>query len=165
MTSYDSGRNVQAFFLWLLAIVCGWGTEVAMFTAYRAAPVVATVHASSADGAEAEQPAPQPVPVESGGQTAALMIGLAGVVGAAGTLLKGWYEHNQRMRLLEQGVVDDRKELQMWRRWGRAINRDHKVPFPEWAWDWQGEPHSGESTPPIVAVKKQEDTVDLPRAD
>jgi hypothetical protein len=165
MTAHDYGRNIQAFLLWLLAIACGWGSEVAIWSATRA-PVAVAVHAvgDNQAGAAEEDAVPQPLPVDSGGQTAALMIGFAGLVGAVGTLLKGWYEHNQRMRLLEQAVVDDRKELVLWRRWSRAVNRDHKVPMPDWAWDWHGEQPSTDSTPPIVA-KRAEDTVDLPRAD
>jgi hypothetical protein len=165
MLANDYGRNIQAFLLSLVAVACGWGSEVAMWTATRA-PVAVAVHAVGEKQAEAaeEDAVPQPLPVDSGGQTAALMIGFAGLIGALGTLLKGWYEHNQRMRLLEQAVVDDRKELVLWRRWSRAVNRDHKVPMPDWAWDWHGEPHSNDSTPPIVA-KRAEDTVDLPRAD
>jgi hypothetical protein len=165
MLANDYGRNIQAFLLSLVAVACGWGSEVAMWTATRA-PVAVAVHAVGEKQAEAaeEDAVPQPLPVDTGGQTAALMIGFAGLIGALGTLLKGWYEHNQRMRLLEQAVVDDRKELVLWRRWSRAVNRDHKVPMPDWAWDWHGEPQSSDSSPPVVA-KRAEDTVDLPRAD
>jgi hypothetical protein len=164
MLANDYGRNIQAFLLSLVAVACGWGSEVAMWTATRA-PVAVAVHAVGEKQAEAaeEDAVIQPA-VDTSGQTAAIMIGFAGVVGALGTLLKGWYEHNQRMRLLEQAVVDDRKELVLWRRWSRAVNRDHKVPMPDWAWDWHGEPQSSDSSPPVVA-KRAEDTVDLPRAD
>jgi hypothetical protein len=164
MLANDYGRNIQAFLLSLVAVACGWGSEVAMWTATRA-PVAVAVHAVGEKQAEAaeEDAVIQPA-VDTSGQTAAIMIGFAGVVGALGTLLKGWYEHNQRMRLLEQAVIDDRKELTLWRRWSRTVNRDHKVPMPDWAWDWHGEPHSTDSTPPVVA-KRAEDTVDLPRAD
>jgi hypothetical protein len=153
MTANDYGRNIQAFLLWLLAIACGWGSEVAIWSATRA-PVAVAVHAvgeGQAEAAEVEA-APAPAIGDSGGQTAALMIGFAGLIGAIGTILKGWYEHNQRMRLLEQAVIDDRKELVLWRRWGRSVNRDHKVPMPDWAWDWHGEPQSSDSSPPVTML-------------
>jgi hypothetical protein len=150
MAEHDYGRNIQAFLLWLLAIACGWGSEVAIWSATRA-PVAVAVHAVGEKQVNAADDEVAPAPaVDSGGQTAALMIGFAGVVGALGTVLKGWYEHNQRMRLLEQAVIDDRKELTLWRRWGRSVNRDQKIPYPDWAWDWHGEPHSTDSTPPIT---------------
>jgi hypothetical protein len=153
MTANDYGRNIQAFLLWLLAIACGWGSEVAIWSATRA-PVAVAVHAvgeGQAEAAEVEA-APAPAIGDSGGQTAALMIGFAGLIGAIGTILKGWYEHNQRMRLLEQAVIDDRKELTLWRRWGRTVNREFKVPMPDWAWDWHGEPQSSDSSPPVTRL-------------